>query len=148
MTEPNPLWLALSAASPKPSTGVALTGTGSAAFIIGYMVDPEKGMVFLKWLSAMVGPVGFVAFVTLGVALGISVWYNHALWGRLKEKDEEWNARMEMAEQRWSARFQELREDTQKAFQQSADATSQLLNMLATKNGQDALNMNRHETTS
>lgn len=67
---------------------VATGGVGIGA-VGGYMLDPAKGLEFLKWLSAAVQPQALIAIVTLGAGCAVAVATNWFFWKRLKEKDRE-----------------------------------------------------------
>lgn len=114
--------------------GGAGVGVGALA---GFMSDPEKGMEVLKWLNESLGPVGFVAIVSLGSGLAVSVFANWLMWQRLKEKDIECQTEMEKTRVRWSSVFEAeakqtdkqmegMREDRNDAFKTVAELTKQV----------------------
>lgn len=112
-------------------------GSAGVGAIAGFMLDPAKGLEFLKWLAATIKPEALIAMLTLSAGLGIAVATNWFFWQRLNEKDRECQLQMtdlraecqtEMAtaEARWEARFQQMRSDIKEAFGCVADLTKQV----------------------
>jgi hypothetical protein len=115
-----------SAAPVQGKTATVAGGALGVGTVIGIILDPDKGLTALKWLSNAVPAAALVAILAFGVALAVSVTSNWLMWQRLKEKDEECRAETSSQRQAWKAVVDSKEADNKEAVKTVTDLLVQV----------------------
>lgn len=116
------------------TVAVAVAGVSTASAF-----SPKDGLEIAQWLNAALGPVGFVAILTLGAGIVVSVFSNWFMWQRLIEREKECQAEKKEMQQIHAERSEQLRMDNKEAFGMVAELTKQVT-ILAERAGARSMN--------
>lgn len=102
-------------------------GAGALAGAFGIsQMTPEQGLAILQWLNDSIGPVGFVALITLGGGMCVSIAGNWLMWKRLKEKDEECRAEIQHMREAWKSVVDQKEADNKEGIENVAKLIRQV----------------------